>query len=497
MRQRWTLRRRLVLSVIALLAVASIAIGIVSVAALLGTLTGQLDDQLTAATGRSQVDGNRPGDSPGQGAGGIRPEFIQVGTVSAAVIAGSVVSYLYLDDSGTAQTLSRAQLATLGAVASDGRPRSIHLEALGDYRVVSKPAGSGAILVGLPLAPLNSIVLQLIVTIAIVSALGVALAGLAGTWIVRLALRPLDRVAATASHVAELPLDKGEVALAVRVSDDDADPRTEVGQVGAALNRMLEHVASALSSRQESERKVRQFVADASHELRTPLTSIRGYAELTRRSSHELPPDVVHSIGRVESEAKRMTSLVEDLLLLARLDEGRDLETEPVDLSRLLIDAIGDAHVAGPDHHWSLDLPDEPVIAPGDGLRLHQVIANLLANARTHTPAGTEVTVALSSTADVVTITVSDTGPGIPQPLLSELFERFARGDGSRSRLAGSTGLGLAIVRAVVEGHGGAANVASVPGDTAFTVTLPANQPAFRPASHPASHPAASQGGAD
>ena len=281
---------------------------------------------------------------------------------------------------------------------------------------------------------------------------------------------------ATATRVSELPLDRGEVALAVRVPPSDADPRTEVGQVGAAINRMLGHVASALSARQASEHKVRQFVADASHELRTPLASIRGYSELTRRGNHELPEDVVHAMGRVESEATRMTSLVEDLLLLARLDEGRDLDRKPVDLSRLLIDAVSDAHAAGPDHEWSLDLPDEPVQVEGDAARLHQVVANLLANARVHTPPSTAVRVALADDNEGhAVVTVSDDGPGIPAELQPLLFERFARGDSSRSRAAGSTGLGLAIVQAVVTGHGGTVSVESVPGKTSFRVELPAS----------------------
>ena len=493
MRLPWSLRRRLVLSVIALLAVASIVIGVVSVAALRGTLLQQVDDQLAAATGRSQTTGDRPPINlmPDPGAAGIRPEFIAVGTISAFASNGVLVRWLYVDDSGTSAALSADQLLALGAVPADGVPRSVDLGGIGEYRVVAQASGlSSAVVVGLPLESVNSIVLQLIVAIAVVSAIAVALAGLAGTYIVRLALRPLDRVAATASRVAELPLDKGEVALAVRVEGEDADPRTEVGQVGSAINRMLEHVASALTSRQESERKVRQFVADASHELRTPLSSIRGYAELTRRSGHDLPPDVVHSLGRVESEAKRMTSLVEDLLLLARLDEGRDLERDDVDLSRLLIDVLSDAHVAGPDHHWAIDLPDDPVLVDGDRLRLHQVFVNLLANARVHTPPGTTVTVSLSR-ADAATVTVTDTGPGIPEALHPALFERFTRGDSSRSRVAGSTGLGLAIVRAVVDGHGGSVDVESEPGRTVFTVRLPL---AATLAAGPAAPPAAASG---
>jgi two-component system OmpR family sensor kinase len=243
---------------------------------------------------------------------------------------------------------------------------------------------------------------------------------------------------------------------------------------------MLGHVASALTARQASEQKVRQFVADASHELRTPLASIRGYAELTRRAPHDLPPDVTRSLGRIESEATRMTSLVEDLLLLARLDEGRELDHDPVDLSLLLVDAVSDAHAAGPDHEWALDLPDEPVEVVGDAPRLHQVLMNLLANARVHTPEGTKVTAGLRVDAETrrAVVTVSDDGPGIPEDLQSTLFERFARGDSSRNRATGSTGLGLAIVQAVVLAHGGEVAVQSEPGRTEFTVTLPLVPPA-------------------
>ncbi|HTF11841.1 MAG TPA: HAMP domain-containing sensor histidine kinase, partial [Asanoa sp.] len=248
---------------------------------------------------------------------------------------------------------------------------------------------------------------------------------------------------------------------------------TEVGRVGAALNRMLTHISDALAARHASETRVRQFVADASHELRTPLAAIRGYAELTRRNREPVPADVLHAIRRVESESARMTTLVEDLLLLARLDAGRPLAAGAVDLTAMVVDAVGDAHVAGPDHHWRLDLPTEAVAVDGDALRLHQVLANLLANARTHTPPGSTVVTSLTTEADSAVLTVADDGPGIPAEQQREVFERFARGDSSRSRAAGSTGLGLAIVAAVVDAHRGTVTVDSEPGRTVFTVRLP------------------------
>jgi two-component system OmpR family sensor kinase len=301
------------------------------------------------------------------------------------------------------------------------------------------------------------------------------LTGLLGTAWVRVSLRPLRRVAATATRVTQLPLASGEVSMPERVPD--ADPRTEVGQVGAAFNRMLGHVESALARREASEGRLRSFAADASHELRTPLAAIRGYAELARRSPDPLPAEVAHALSRVEAESARMSLLVDELLLLAQLDAGRPLASEPVDLTRLAIDVTSDARAASADHRWQLELPDEPVIVRGDEHRLHQVLANLLSNASRHTPAGTVVTVAVSASGGTAVVSVTDNGPGIPAELQPAVFERFVRGDTSRSRAAGSSGLGLAIVHAVAAAHGGRADVASRPGETRFTITLPDGQP--------------------
>jgi two-component system OmpR family sensor kinase len=255
---------------------------------------------------------------------------------------------------------------------------------------------------------------------------------------------------------------------------------------------MLGHVASALAARQASEQKVRQFVADASHELRTPLASIRGYSELSLRALRQSrAPGAVDettesSLERIQAQSVRMTTLVEDLLLLARLDEGQELVYGSVDLTRLVIEAVGDVRPAGPDHSWQLDVGDEPVVIAGDSGRLYQVVANLLANARTHTPEGTTVEVALTREGGEAVLTVHDDGPGIDPAITGELYERFARGDRSRARKNGGTGLGLSFVKAIVEAHGGTISVRSEPGDTAFTVRLPA-----RPADPPAAVDAA------
>jgi two-component system OmpR family sensor kinase len=278
--------------------------------------------------------------------------------------------------------------------------------------------------------------LELIEVIVFGSAL--VLMGLAGTAWIRLAHRPLGPVTATAAEVSDLPLESGEVALPHRVGQ--ADPRTEVGRLGRAFNQMLGHVEASLASRQASEAKLRRFVADASHELRTPLPGFRGYTELALRTGGDLSPDVRSALVRVGAESERMSRLVDDLLLLARLDAGRPLAHEPVDLTKLAVEATSDARVAAPGHHWLLDLPTEPVVVTGDQHRLHQVLANLLSNARTHTPPGTTITVRVDSAArgDEMEVSVGDDGPGIPAELQQHIWERFARGDtaGHASRAA-------------------------------------------------------------
>jgi len=352
------------------------------------------------------------------------------------------------------------------------QPQTVELSEYGAYRVVTQHVGNELAVTGTPLSPVTTTLHQVALAEIAVFSAALVLAGLIGTAWVRVSLRPLRRVAATATRVTELPLASGSVSLPERVPD--ADPRTEVGQVGSAFNRMLGHVESALARRAASEARLRSFAADASHELRTPLAAIRGYAELARRSPDPLPPDIAHALSRVESESARMSVLVDELLLLAQLDAGRPLAGEPVDLTRLAIDVTGDAHAAAPEHRWQLDLPDEPVTVRGDEHRLHQVLANLLSNAARHTPAGTQVTVAVSAGSGIATVSVTDNGPGIPPELQPTIFERFVRGDASRSRTAGSSGLGLAIVQAVTAAHGGHVDMTSRPGETRFTIMLPA-----------------------
>ncbi|MFE7778322.1 sensor histidine kinase [Streptomyces sp. NPDC057445] len=488
MPRRWSLRTRLVVSAVALIAVVAAVIGTVTTLALRSYLYGQKDEQLHALARRAAGPPPEARDAvlppPGDPLRFVTGGGAPVGTVGVEVSAdgtlGAGVVSTQQDTQGrgpqiTDRALSEPEKAALAAVPRGGAPGTVELPGLGSYRVTYADGGNGTFLVALPLAEVHSTIGTLLVVEVCVTCAGLIAAGLAGGTLVGIALRPLRRVAATATRVSELPLHSGEVALHERVPDAEADPRTEVGQVGAALNRMLDHVHSALHARQESETRVRQFVADASHELRTPLASIRGYAELPRRSREETGPDTRHALGRIESEATRMTGLVEDLLLLARLDAGRPLSYESADLPMLVVDAVSDARAAGQDHTWRLELPDEPVTVRADPARLHQVLVNLLANARTHTPPGTTVTARVRplERATAVALEIRDDGPGIPSALLPHVFERFARGDASRSRQAGSTGLGLAIVHAVVSAHGGTVAVESVPGRTVFTVRLP------------------------
>ncbi|MFI9150747.1 ATP-binding protein [Streptomyces sp. NPDC053367] len=480
-----TLRTRLVVASVVLIAVVCAVIGTVTTLALRSHLYEQLDKQLDEAVMRAVV--GPPDGKPGSAGRGRTDldDFVSMGpqpkgTLLAEVRHGAItdakVGKETDDPFVDAADLTAAQTEALNSVSQDGARHTVDLPGLGQYRVRYDSSFDGArsYYVAVPTSGVTGTVNTLVLVEVSVTAAGLIAASLAGTVIVGVATRPLRRVAATATRVSELPLHSGEVNLDERVPESECDPHTEVGRVGAALNRMLDHVHGALHARQESETRVRQFVADASHELRTPLASIRGYAELTRRGREQVGPDTRHALGRIESEASRMTLLVEDLLLLARLDAGRPLRFEDTDLVPLVVDTVSDARAAGGDHNWRLDLPDEPAPVAADTARLHQVLVNLLANARTHTPPGTTVTARVRRAGPWLRVDVQDDGPGIPPALLPHVFERFARGDSSRSRASGSTGLGLAIVQAVVTAHGGAVTVDSAPGRTVFTVHLPA-----------------------
>ena len=484
----WSLRTRLLAALIALLAFVCIGIGAGTQLALRTFLLHQLDQQVMEAAHRSAVI-NDLGPPPGRIQGlprpmrhhGPGPEFLNapgqaVGTLGAVVSDGHVMTAAVVSSNGSRMLVPTSADPQLAALPPGRHPVAVNLSGVGKYRLMALRTRSGEIIVaGLPVSGVHKTLMSTLIIFSIVAGLALVITVIAGILIIRRQLAPLSNVAAAARQVSDLELERGEVNLPTPIVDvDEANAYTEVGQVGAALNRMVERIAAALSARHASEMRVRQFVADASHELRTPLAAIQGYTELAQRKRDQMPQDVAHAMSRVESETQRMTHLVEDMLLLARLDAGRPLGEEPVDLSSIVVDAVSDAHIAGPVHEWSLDLPDEPVVVVGDGPRLHQVLANLLANCRAHTPAGTSVTVSLAPDgAGGATLTVVDNGPGIPPEQQPENFGRFDRGDSSRSRRDGSTGLGLAIVDAVVKAHHGTIDVNSAPGRTEFRVRLP------------------------
>jgi two-component system OmpR family sensor kinase len=448
---------------------ASIVIGIASSVAVGQTLIEGLDEELSDTARRLAV-------SVGASEAGPldRPGFT-VGTV-VAVINGDEVSGAYIDFDGQLQVLESHQVGGLRSVEWE-RGTAVFVNLLdggGEYRALPVAEVDGSqIVVGLPLTSIRLTLARLNIIIIVVVALVILAGASIGAGLVRFALKPLDRIRETASAVTKQPLDRGEVRLGLRVPPQYATDDSEVGQVGAALNLMLDHVDEAFRSRFESEEKMRRFVADASHELRTPLAAIRGYAELTKRSGQKLSPDLQQALNRIESESIRMTSLVEDLLLLARFDEGQPLEKSSVDLAGIIRDALSDAYVTSPGHDWGAQGIEDPVIVEGNAHSLHQVVVNLLANARVHTPVGTTVEARLKQTAQATILRVEDSGPGIPREARKRLFVRFAKGDSSRARTAGSTGLGLSIVDTIVKAHGGAVTMTSKPGKTVFIVVLP------------------------
>jgi two-component system, OmpR family, sensor kinase len=501
-----TISGRLIAGLIVLLALASVAISVVTNESLSHSLWTSLDNQLQTASVQYGTCMNGP--QGGQGPHGQPPgprctpkiasENQAPGTFTASLSDGVFTAHIVGQTRPC--TLSEAEQGTLQKLHVSGgqgllASYVVDLPSAGGMYAVTAQTGasSGTVLfTGLPVSTVDGTLNHVENAEHVVFAVVVILALVLGTAMVQLSLRPLRRIATTATMVTELPLDSGEVTLPAGVPDHD--PRTEVGRVGAAFNRMLFHVERALGRRAASEARLRRFAADASHELRTPLSAIRGYAELALRHPGPVPPEVTHALTRVQSESARMGVLVDDLLLLARLDAGRPLERAPVDLSRLAIETTSDAQVARADHRWRLDLPDEPILVRGDEHRLHQVMANLLSNAGKHTPPGSTVSVALALEVDAdvpaaavqrgvlppgprVELSITDDGPGVPPELLPELFERFTRADTSRSREAAaagkSTGLGLAIVDAVVAAHQGCITVTSRPGLTRFAIILP------------------------
>lgn len=369
-------------------------------------------------------------------------------------------------DEGDAPTLDRSRIdAHVPSPGMEPRPFTVRAASGGSrWRlvVVDSPRQSLTV-IGYDLGDVDTTVRRLRAvgiggTIAVLAALG-----LVSFWILRLGIQPVEAMAGSADRIA-----RGDLSHRV----DHPSPDTEAGRLGLALNSMLDRIEESFRAQQASEDRVRRFAADASHELRTPLTSIRGYAELYRTGALARKADLSDAMRRMEQEATRMGALVEDLLLLARLDQKAPAPVAPVRLDLIAADAVRDARAVEPDR--PIDLDTEPVTVEGDEMRLRQVAANLLANARVHTPASTPVHVRVDAENGFARLVVADEGPGLAPAVAAQVFERFYRADEARTRASGGSGLGLSIVQAVAQAHGGDATVTSTPGQgAAFTVTLP------------------------
>jgi two-component system OmpR family sensor kinase len=454
-----TLRLRLSMLAVALVAAGLLAAGIATRYELRGFLIDRVDSQLQSATNPVWLYFQR-GDTD-QGAQGQVLNVLPPDSY-AAVITGSsnVAASQYFGRGSASDDLQQAVIS-----APDGTSTQ------GDYRMYATPGLPGTLggdsvrmVIATPLNDVNSTLNRLAMLELLVGLIVLAVVAAIAFWLVRRELRPLVRIEDTAAAIAG-----GD--LTQRVPEEA--PGTEVGDLARSLNLMLAQIEQAFEQRRQSEERLRRFVSDASHELRTPLTSVRGFAELFHRGAASRPDDLALAMSRIESEAERMGVIVEDLLLLANLDQGRPLAQERFDLEAVLAEMVADHAMLHADWPISFSSGGGADLV-GDELRIRQAVANLLANARAHTPHGTSIAVALATAGDDRTIEVSDNGPGIAADDLPHLFERFYRVDASRARRSGGSGLGLSIVQAIAEAHGGSVRVESSEGKGAvFTIALP------------------------
>jgi two-component system OmpR family sensor kinase len=480
--ERLSLRARLLLGVIALSAVGLVAADLVTYSKLSSFLIQRTDTALNAAHQAVQGALTRPSGGSGPGGGGPGPDGGS-GALTAAA-PGDYIQLRRLNGSivvtGFVPQFSNAKLPPAPKL-----PATIHLPAASEgerdrvaYLTVPAQSGGGRwrvrasiepsspnhiLIIGASLADVDSTLHQLLLIELLVTALVLVAIGALGAWVIRLSLRPLDAIETTAAAIAA-----GDLTQRVELADE----QTEVGRLGLALNAMLAQIEEAFNAREASERKLRRFVSDASHELRTPLAAVRAYAELFTRGAADRPDDLARSMSGISREAERMSVLVDDLLLLARLDEGRPLEREPVELADVVGEAVDAARAVEPGRPITVSL--EPATVTGDRDRLRQIVDNLLANVRAHTPPDTAVQVTLAHVDGTAEISVADSGPGLSEEQSSHVFERFYRADESRARASGGVGLGLAIVSAVAHAHGGDVSARSEPGEGAtFSIVLP------------------------
>ena len=492
------LRTKIIALMISLLGIAMLLTGVSTYVVLEQSMTNQLKTSLNQASQRAQSPGFSDRGGGGytcQSSEGVHNPLLtpgqQSGLISMCVSSSDEIEFAgQLTDGNTSskvRELTEADKNILFAykngaydgqtAPADGKEYYIVKLSIGDYLVKAykgKNPQSDILITGVPMKTTQDY-LGLYVTAMVIGSLAVMIgAGALGSVIIRRTMQPLERVSGVALEVAHTDLSRGTLDSAVRVQERDADPDTEVGAVGYALNQMLNNVDSAITIRDRTEQQIRAFIADASHELRTPLASIKGYADMMRWTE-ALSDEGQSSLMRIDSQTDRMRRLVEDLLLLARLDEGREPKYEMVDLTELLIESISDIQVAARTHKWRLDVPDVPVEMYADKMQMQQVILNLLSNARKHTDDGTTVIAGLRISADGqhALINVVDNGPGIAPEFISKIFDRFSRADKARSGSDGTTGLGLSIVQAIVQAHGGTIEVASRPGRTEFKIRVP------------------------
>lgn len=477
---RTPLRVQLVLMLLVLVTVGLALSAIAGTAALRGYLLERVDDQLRDTARGGMQSGRLP--AMLDGAAGPERNFsgpaLTEGFFSEVTDEDGVGKGILRVPNGSAQTAPELPALTPDAVERlSRRPFTVNAEGTGDdwrILVTALPDGSGSLVVGTSLTDVSNTVTRLAIIQACVGIIVLILLGAAGYAIVRSSLRKLVRVEQTAAAIAG-----GDLSRRVDVGDE----RTEIGRLGTALNTMLSTIESGFVAQQASEaearaseNRMRRFVGDASHELRTPLTSIRGFAELQRQQANLDLEERNRLTGRIEAEAKRMGLLVEDLLLLARLDQQRPLEQNPVEMAALVRDAVQDSAVLAPDHGMSLEISESAAdsVVLGDSNRLRQVVTNLLSNAYVHTPARTNVKVSMDATEENVTVVVADDGPGLSEEDAQRVFERFFRSDPSRTRASGGSGLGLSIVASLVQAQGGTVSLNTSPGNgAAFSITFP------------------------
>ena len=467
MLRQLSLRTRLILGVIVLAAVGLVAADVATYSSLRSFLIAQTDSSLEVA--HHAVDALVQHDPAGFGIGNaVRGDYVGLRTTGGKTVF-QYASRFYGEQKPPPPTLpERISLPPVGNGPGDESVAYFTTDAVrggGHFRVRAwtNPDSPYTLLLAQPLSPDEATLHRLLWIELLVTALVlVALAAL-GLWVVRLGLRPLTAIAQTAAKIGA-----GDLTQRIEREDD----RTEIGRLGRALNAMLAQIEAGYRAREASERKLRRFVADASHELRTPLAAVRAYAELYGRGAAERPADLERSMAGISRESERMSLLVEDLLLLARLDEGRPLEQERVRLDEVVREAIDAARAVDPDRPIGSELAEAVVI--GDHDRLRQVVDNLLANVRAHTPAATPARVRVACNGAVAIVEVADEGPGLEDEQLEHIFERFFRTDASRARASGGVGLGLSIVDAVVRAHGGEATASSSPGEgTTIRLQLP------------------------